>query len=133
MEVVHEKTSLALAVVAGRRLAVKTVADTLGVSRFQLHARLREGRRGRGRYQKPKDTEIWATLCAKTDYRPTYGYRGIGALLNRKRELVERPRLNRKHINRLMSQNGLLLKCYTCKQTGRAHDRQIITIRPNLR
>jgi len=32
-----------------------------------------------------------------------------------------------------MSQNGLLLQRYTGKPLGRAHDGQIITIRPNLR
>jgi hypothetical protein len=32
-----------------------------------------------------------------------------------------------------MSQNGLLLQRCTGKPPGRAHDGQIITIRPNLR
>jgi putative transposase len=32
-----------------------------------------------------------------------------------------------------MSQNGPLLQRYTGKPPGRAHDGQIITIRPNLR
>ena len=40
---------------------MKTVADTLGVSRSQLHSRLREGSRPRGRYQKTGDAETDAT------------------------------------------------------------------------
>ena len=36
-KVAHEKTDLAIAVITRRRSAVKTVADTLGVSRSPLH------------------------------------------------------------------------------------------------
>jgi transposase InsO family protein len=112
---------------------VKTVADTLGVSRSQLHSRLREGSRPRGRYQKTEDAEILASIRTLTDDRPTYGYRRIWALLNRQRESAGLSRLNHKRIYRLMSQNGLLLQRYTGKPPGRAHDGQIITIRSNLR
>jgi hypothetical protein len=48
VKVAHEKTDLALAVITRRGFAVKTVTDTLGVSRSQLHSRLREGSRPRG-------------------------------------------------------------------------------------
>ena len=112
---------------------MKTVADTLGVSRSQLHSRLREGSRPRGRYQKTEDGEILVSIRALTDDRPTYGYRRIWALLNRQRENAGLSRLNHKRIYRLMSQNGLLLQRYTGKPPGRAHDGQIITIRSNLR
>ncbi len=112
---------------------MKTVADTLGVSRSQLHSRLREGSRPRGRYQKTGDAQLLAPIRALTDERPTYGYRRIWALLNRQRESAGLSRLNHKRIYRLMSQNGLLLQRYTGKPPGRAHDGQIITIRPNLR
>jgi len=112
---------------------VKTVADTLGVSRSQLHSRLREGSRPRGRYQKSEDAEILAAIRTLTDDRPTYGYRRIWALINRQRDNAGLSRLNHKRIYRLMSQNGLLLQRYTDKPPGRAHDGQIITIRPNLR
>ena len=37
VKVAHEKTDLAIAVITRRRFAVKTVADTLGVSRSHLH------------------------------------------------------------------------------------------------
>jgi putative transposase len=104
-----KKTDLALAVIARRGFAVKTVADTLGVSRSQLHSRLREGSRPRGRYQKSEDAELQTAIRTLTDDRPTYGYRRIWALLNRQREQAGQTRLNYKRIYRLMSQNGLLL------------------------
>ncbi len=97
---------------------MKTVADTLGVSRSQLHSRLREGSRPRGRYQKTEDGEILASIRALTDDRPTYGYRRIWALLNRQRDSAGLSRLNHKRIYRLMSQNGLLLQRYTGKLPG---------------
>ena len=112
---------------------MKTVADTLGVSRSQLHSRLREGSRPRGRYQKSEDAEMLSAIRTLTDDRPTYGYRLIWALLNRQHQSEGLSRLNHKRIYRLMWQNGLLLQRYTGKPPGRAHDGQIITIRPNLR
>jgi transposase InsO family protein len=112
---------------------VKRVAQTLGVSRSQLAERLRNGCKGRCSYRKSEDAELLASLRTLVDERPTYGYRRIGALMNRARLKAALPRLNHKRIYRLMSQNGLLLQRYTGKPPGRAHDGQIITIRPNLR
>jgi putative transposase len=112
---------------------VKRVAQTLGVSRSQLAQRLRSGCKGRCRYRKSEDAELLGPLRTLVDERATYGYRRIGALLNRDRLKAGLPRLNHKRIYRLMSQNGLLLQRYTGKPPGRAHDGQIITIRPNLR
>ena len=112
---------------------MKAVADTLGVSRSQLHSRLREGCRPRGRYQKTEDGELLASIRTLTDDRPTCGYRRIWALLNRQRENAGLSRLNHKRVYRLMSQNGLLLPRYTGKPPGRPHEGQIITIRSNLR
>ena len=112
---------------------MKTVADTLGVSRSQLTQRLKGEPKPRGRYRKTDDGELLVAIRTLTDGRPTYGYRRIWALLNRERAAAGLPRLNHKRIYRLMSQNGLLLQRYTGKPPGRAHDGQIITIRPNLR
>ena len=112
---------------------MKTVADTLGVSRSQLHERLKGEVRPRARYRKAEDPEILSEIRALTDGRPTYGYRRVWALLNRQRIKNNQAKLNHKRIYRLMSQNGLLLQRYTGKPPGRAHDGQIITIRPNLR
>ena len=112
---------------------MKRVAETLGVSRSQLCARLKGQSRARSHYRKGDDAEFLTSLRRLVDERPTYGYRRIGALLNRERLKSSLPRLNHKRIYRLMSQNGLLLQRYTGRPPGRAHEGQIITIRPNLR
>ena len=123
----------AVAVVTGRGFAVKRVAETLGVSRSQLSVRLKGSTRPRSSYYKLEDAELLPQLRSSVDERPTYGYRRIGALLNRERLKNGLPRLNHKRIYRLMSQNGMLLQRYTGKPPGRIHDGKIITIRPNLR
>jgi putative transposase len=112
---------------------VKRVAETLGVSRSQLTARLKGQARPRSRYRKTDDAELLAPLRSLVDERPTYGYRRIGALLNRERLQKSLPRLNHKRIYRLMAQNNLLLQRYTGKPPGRVHEGKIVTIRPNLR
>jgi hypothetical protein len=96
VKVAHEKTDLALAVIARRRFTVKTVADTLGVSRSQLHSRLREGNCPQGRYQKSEDAEMLAPMRTLTDDRPTYVYRRIWATLNRQREHAGQTRLKQR-------------------------------------
>jgi len=70
---------------------VKTVSDALGVSRSQLNARLKGAGISRGRYRKVDDGELLAEIRVLTDDRPTYGYRRVGALLNRARKAQERP------------------------------------------
>jgi putative transposase len=124
---------LALTVVTRRGYAVRRVAEVLEVSRSQLHERLRHGAKPRTHYRKSEDAELLQPVRRLVDERPTYGYRRIGALLNRERVLAGLPRLNHKRLYRLMAQNGLLLQRYTGKPPGRAHDGKIITIRPNLR
>jgi putative transposase len=112
---------------------VKSVAEALEVSRSQLSARLSGERKPRSTYSKVGDADLLAPLRSLVDDRPTYGYRRIGALMNRERLKNGQPRLNHKRIYRLMSQNGMLLQRYTGKPPGRAHDGKIVTIRPNLR
>ena len=112
---------------------MRRVAAALEVSRSQLHERLRHGLVPRTRYRKAEDAELLQALRQLVDDRPTYGYRRIGALLNRERAKYGLSRLNHKRVYRLMAQNGMLLQRYTGKPPGRAHDGQIITIRPNLR
>lgn len=112
---------------------MRRVAEALGVSRSQLHERLRRGLKGRGGYRKDDDAALLEPVRRLGDERPTYGYRRIGALLNRERVRTGLPKLNHKRIYRLMAQNGLLLQRYTGRPPGRLHDGRIITIRPNLR
>jgi len=56
----------------------------LAVSRSQLHQRLRTGLKGRGRHLKTDDAQLLEPLRRLVDERPTYGYRRIGAPLNRR-------------------------------------------------
>ena len=112
---------------------MRRVAETLGVSRSQLHERLRHGSKARRSYRKSEDAQLLAPVRRLVDERPTYGYRRIGALLNRERLQAGLPRLNHKRFYRLMAQNGLLLQRYTGKPPGRLHEGRFITIRPNLR
>ena len=112
---------------------MRRVAEVLEVSRSQLHERLRNSGKPRLCYHKAEDAELLGSVRQLVDERPTYGYRRIGALLNRERAAAGLSRLNHKRMYRLMAQNGLLLQRYTGKPPGRAHDGQIITIRPNLR
>src|SRR5271170_4375418 len=129
----RKKTDLALAVITRRGYAVRRVAQTLGVSRSQLHERLRHGTQTRRAYRKSDDEQLLDPVRRLVDERPTYGYRRIGALLNKERLQAVLPRLNHKRIYRLMAQNGLLLQRYTGRPPGRAHEGKIITLHPNLR
>ena len=112
---------------------MKRVAEVLGVSRSQLHERLRGKAGTRAAMRSRGCLELLKPVRRLVDERPTYGYRRIAALLNRESLKDSLPRLNHKRIYRLMSQNGMLLQRYTGKPPGRAHDGKIITIRPNLR
>jgi len=62
---------------------VKAVAETLGVSRSNLHARLNGGAKPRRRYHKAQDAAVVLLITTLVAARPTYGYRRITALLNR--------------------------------------------------
>lgn len=112
---------------------MKPVSQVLGVSRSQLSERLKGNTKPRTHYRKAEDAELLVVLRSLADARPTYGYRRIGALVNRERLKNGLPRLNHKRFYRLMSQNHLLLQAHTGKPPGRAHEGKIITIRPNLR
>jgi len=62
---------------------MKVVAETLGVSRSNLHARLAGGTKPRRRYHKAQDAAVLPLISALVAARPTYGYRRITAILNR--------------------------------------------------
>jgi hypothetical protein len=54
---------------------VKVVAETLGVSRSNLHARLNGSAKPRRRYHKAQDAAVLPLITALVAARPTYGYR----------------------------------------------------------
>jgi transposase InsO family protein len=110
---------------------MKTIADTLNVSRSTLYEKPTRTQRVRNR-SKPGD-EVYLPLIRQiTDMRPTYGYRRVTALLNR--ILGERGKLNvnHKHIYRIMKINHLLLQKHTGRPI-RSHEGTIITLRSNMR
>ncbi len=61
---------------------MKTVADTLGVSRSNLIERLKGRSKPRGSCHKAEDAELLPVIRRLEDQRPTYGYRRIAALIN---------------------------------------------------
>jgi len=112
---------------------VKTVAQTLGVSRSNLVRRENGRDTHRQPYAKPDDAFLLPVIRAIVDERPTYGYRRIGALINRERQRLNLPLLNHKRLYRIMSQNGLLLARHDKRQPTRAHEGKVITLKSNLR
>lgn len=113
---------------------MKTVADTLGVSRSNLVRRSTGQPKPRTRYAMPEDADVLPAIRAVADDRATYGYRRVAAILNRQREGQGLPRLNHKRVYRIMLQNNLLLNRHTGKpRDHRTHEGQVITIRSNLR
>jgi len=113
---------------------MKAIAQTLGISRSNLIRRVNSEGRTRQAYRKPGDQALLDQIRALVDQRPTYGYRRIGALLNRMRERLGQAAVNHKCVYRLMKQNSLLLTRHTGKQRmERPHEGKVITLRSNLR
>ena len=108
---------------------MKTVAQTLGVSRSNLIERLKACAKPRRRYHKAQDAAVLPLLRRLVDERPTYGYRRITALVNRQ---LAAP-ANHKRIYRLMKLYGLLLEKHTGHRPGRRHDGKVVVMRSNLR
>jgi putative transposase len=112
---------------------VKTVADTLGVARSHLHDRLCRPPKDRGAYRKVDDEALLPLIRELVDARPTYGYRRITALLNRKLAAAASPIANHKRVFRIMKREGLLLTRHTGRRRGRLHDGKVVVMRSNLR
>ena len=112
---------------------MKTICDTLQVSRSNISERSQGKRRKRGFYTKPEDQELLPSIRSIVDERPTYGYRRVHAILNRRRKLEGLPAINHKRVYRIMKRHHLLLQRFTGKPHGRAHTGKIITFKSNLR
>lgn len=110
---------------------MKTVADAMGVARSNLV----EQSKPRKRKKRPPpvdDAWLLPRIRVLTDGRPSYGYRRVTAMLNRKLLVESKPRVNPKRIYRIMREAKLLLARYTGKAT-RTHDGQVVTLRSDLR
>ena len=77
---------------------MKAVAETLRISRSNLVLRQSGGGKERKAYAKADDAALLPAIRAIVDERPTYGYRRVGALLNRERRSQGLPVLNHKRL-----------------------------------
>jgi putative transposase len=112
---------------------MKTVAETIGVARSQLHDKVHLTPKPRGPYRKPGDDTLVQLVRRLVDERPTYGYRRITAMANRERDKAGEPPVNHKRVFRIMRQNSMLLARHTGSRNGRVHDGKVIVMRSNLR
>ena len=128
-----KKTDVASAVAADGRFPVSRVAEVLEVSRSQLHGRVSGASKFCGAYSRAADAELLPAICRLVDQRPTYGYRRLTALLNRKRRASGLEPVNRKRVLRILGQHGLTLERATGRREGRVHDGRVAVMASNLR
>ncbi|WPZ16172.1 IS3 family transposase [Nitratireductor rhodophyticola] len=128
-----KKTDVACAVAAEGRFPMSVVAKTLGVSRSNLHDRLKGGAKPRRRYHKAQDAAVVPLITALVAARPTYGYRRIAALLNRQLRSEGLAPVNHKRVYRIMQTHNLLLTRKYTKRPEHVHDGKVIVMRSNLR
>ncbi len=116
---------------------MKAVAETLGISRSNLHERVsgrtEPPRIQRRRYHKAQDAAVVPLITALVAARPTYGYRRITAVLNRALRTEGLAPVNHKRVYRIMQANSLLLARKYTERPDHLHDGKIIVMRSNLR
>lgn len=112
---------------------MKKICETLEVARSNIAERSKGQSKPRNKYSMADDQWLLPMILETIDERPTYGYRRIHALLNKRLRADERAPVNHKRVYRIMRQNGLLLARYTGKKTTKAHDGKVITLKSNLR
>ena len=86
----------------------------------------------RGRYSKASDNDILSQINEVVEKRPTYGYKRVTAMINKKRKSDKLPAYNRKRIYRVMSINGLTFKAQAIKKDHESTGK-IITLHSNTR
>lgn len=107
---------------------MKAVAQTLGVSRSNLHDRLSGRTKPRRRYHKAQDAAVLPLITALVAARPTYGYRRITAILNRQLRAQGLRAVNHKRVYRIMQANNLLLARSYTERPARAHDGKVVVV-----
>jgi transposase InsO family protein len=83
-------------------------------------------------YSKLDDAEIIGKIREICDRRPTYGYRRVTAILNRKNASESAENVNHKKIYRIMSEQDMLLP-KSGVRSERVHEGKIITLRSDTR
>ena len=112
---------------------MKVVAQTLGVSRSNLIARLGGQTPPRRGYKKAQDGEMLPLITRLVAARPTYGYRRITAILNRHLRADGLAPVNHKRVYRIMRAHNLLLARRYSERPDHIHDGKVIVMRSNLR
>lgn len=104
------------------------VARAAGISRPHLSASARGGSTRRSRYAK-QDEDLLDAIKLIVAERPTYGYRRVTALLNRRKQAAA---VNHKRVYRVMRDHHLLLQRFGPKPV-RPHDGKVMTLHSNTR
>ena len=112
---------------------MKAVAETLDVARSNLIERLAGRTKPRRRYHKAQDAAVVVLITALVGARPTYGYRRIGAVLNRQLRLKGLAPVNHKRVYRIMKVHNLLSARRYSERPEHVHDGKVIVMRSNLR
>lgn len=112
---------------------MKAVAETLGVSRSNLHERIMGSAKPRSAYRKAGDAALLPRIKRLVAERPTCGYRRITAVLNRELRAEGLSPANHKRVDRIMKNNALLLERSGLPRPERVHDGKVMMLRSNLR
>lgn len=112
---------------------MKTIADTLKVSRSNLHERKNATKPRKPHYACVGDAEAVEAIRPFVDKKPSFGYRRITGILNKQRRLEGKPTINHKRVYRIMAMNGWLLEKHTANLPGHVHDGKVIVMRSDLR
>lgn len=112
---------------------MSAIAETLGIARSNLVARLKPAiPRRRGRPPQP-DADLLANIKVVIADMPTYGYRRVHAILRRQAAQEGGPPApNHKRVWRVMKENGLLLQRHAGGETRR-HDGRVAVDQRNRR
>ena len=112
---------------------MSVVAETLSVSRSNLHDRLKGGAKPRRRYHKAQDAAVVLLITALVAARPPHGYRRITALLNRRLRAEGSAPVNHKRVYRIMKKHSLLLARRYTERLELTHEGKEVTMRSNVR
>jgi len=113
---------------------MKRVAESLGVARSNLVKRASCGCVARPqRYCKAQDAKLLPFILEIMGERPTYGYRRMHVLLNKKLHDMGLQRVNHKRVYRIMRLHGLLLARHTGARPALAHTGRVSVMRRNTR
>jgi len=113
---------------------MKSIAESLEVARSNLVERISKTPVTRSRrYSKAEDARLLPLMLEIMGERPTYGYRRMHALLNKKLHGLGLQRVNHKRVYRIMRLHGLLLARHTGTRPSLAHTGRVSVIRRNAR